>query len=284
MKVAVCVKEVLDTRLPLEVSPDGREIRQRAPDPVMLINPPDRAALEVALRLSPRVEAFSVCGEGQEGALRFALARGAAAAERLAPRPDVAGPPGTALVLAERLRGYDLVLCGDQTLDHGSSMVGPLVAELLGLPQVTAVSAVEAVRAGTLRLERKLDRGARDVLEVDLPVLLAVTEDAAEPRYVSSRRLREVSRLPIPARASPDAAAPALPRWEAGGTRGPARARVKKKFVPDAKASAADRMRMIMTGGASAPKPAAESSVVEGDPESLSEQMFRFLKHHGFLG
>ena len=55
MKLAVCVKEVLDARLPLQVAPQTGELLQAGTDPVTLINPADRAALEAALQIRDRI-------------------------------------------------------------------------------------------------------------------------------------------------------------------------------------------------------------------------------------
>jgi electron transfer flavoprotein alpha/beta subunit len=65
VKIAVCVKEVLDSRLPLQVAAASGEVSQLGTDPVTLINPADRTALEIALRIREetppsRVEVYSV--------------------------------------------------------------------------------------------------------------------------------------------------------------------------------------------------------------------------------
>jgi hypothetical protein len=74
-----------------------------------------------------------------------------------------------------------------------------------------------------------------------------------------------------------------LPRWPENTTRVTPRARVKKTFTPDAKSSPAERMRLIMGGGVTPPPSKGKSSIVEGDAEYVSEQLYRFLKHHEFV-
>lgn len=291
MKIAVCVKEVLDARLPLLVRPPAGEIVPTGTEPVRLINPADRSALEVALALRDgrpgcRVDVFSVCNAEHQGALHFALARGADMAERLEPISVAGGPPATALVLAARLRGenYDLIFCGDETLDHSSAMVGPLVAELLDLPQVTGVSKFDALEGGMALVERALERGHRELVEVRLPALLAFKAEAAEPRYVAMRWLEDARRKTIPARkVEATQTPPTLPRWPENERCVPPRARVKQKFAPDSSLPAAERVKMIMSGGLSPQVSGASSNVLEGDPDYLSEQLFRFLKHHELL-
>ncbi len=291
MKVAVCVKEVLDARLPLQVLPETGRIVQLGTEPIKMINPSDRAALEIALvvrsrQAATRVEVFSVCEAGEDGALYFALARGADHVERLAPRAPHGGPPATALALAGRLSGgdFDLICCGDETLDNSSAMVGPLIAELLDIPQVTSVSKLKDHAEGKLIVERKLDRGHGELVEVSLPALLSLRAEAAEPQYVSARRLQLARGKDITVRqVGSDLGSAHLPRWPASERKVPPRARVKKKFAPDANLSAAERVKMIMAGGLQAQSSSQSTSVLEGDPEYLSEQLFRFLRHHEFV-
>lgn len=291
MKLAVCVKEVLDARLPLQVVPQTGEIVHLGTERVTLINPCDRAALEVALMLraqnpASRVEVFSVCGTGEEHALYFALARGADAAERLVPDAHTSGPPYTALLLASRLasESFDLICCGDETLDNSSAMVGPLIAELLDWPQVTAVSKVRECSQRKLLVERSLDRGHRELVELELPGVVTFKVEAAEPHYVPLRRLEHARRLGIAARRLDLAPSKSrLPRWPDSEKRVPPRARVKRKFMPDANLPPAERVKMIMAGGMAPQQSSQSSSILEGDPDYLSEQLFRFLRHHEFV-
>jgi electron transfer flavoprotein beta subunit len=291
MKLAVCVKEVLDARLPLQIVPQTGEIVHLGSERVTLINPSDRAALEVALMLrgqSPdcHVEVFSVCDTGEESALYFALARGADTAERLVPDAQASGPPYTALMLARRLASerFDLICCGDETLDNSSAMVGPLIAELLDWPQVTGVSKVREFSRGKLLVERGLDRGHRELVELELPGVVTFKVEAAEPHYVPVRRLEQARRQGIAARRLDlEPSKPRLPRWPDSEKKVAPRARVKKKFMPDANLSAAERVKMVMAGGMAPQQSSQSSSILEGDPDYLSEQLFRFLRHHEFV-
>ena len=284
------MKEVLDARLPVQVAAPGGEIRPLGGGPIRLTNPADRTALEVALELKAlagggsRVEAFSVCPRGQEGALVYALARGADAAERIDPPAEPASPLGTVLALHGRFRdaGFDLICCGDETLDGASGCVGPLLAELLGWPQVTSIAVVRGLQEGACTFVRRLDQGHREVVEARLPLVAAFSAEAARPRYVSERRLDLARRAFIAVAASkPDAGAESLPVWPAAERRLPPRARVKKRFAPDSSLPAAERVKAIMSGGSPA-QPSSSAPVLEGEASYLVEQVYRFLKHHEF--
>lgn len=139
-------------------------------------SPADRAALEWGLRLAGPDRAggcvaVSVGGSAVEAMLREALACGAAAAVRVDPGGHDDEPPSSAAV-AEALAGVArslgarLVLTGDWSLDRGTGSVPPLVAAHLGWPSALGLVALDPGADGTLRLERRLDGGRRQVLEL----------------------------------------------------------------------------------------------------------------------
>ncbi len=104
-----------------------------------------------------------------------------------------------ALALALSREEYDLVLFGNNSVDAETGQVGPEVAEMLGIPQITAVSRLEVATDGTVRAERALENGTETV-EGALPLLVSVTEgvahDAQAPRdAVREAEEREITEL-----------------------------------------------------------------------------------------
>lgn len=291
MKIAVCLKEVLDARLPLTVEPGSGHVKQTGAEQVTTLNPADRSALEAAMRLCQQrpgalVEAFTVADASGCDALYFARARGVDYVERLESSTPLAGSPHTAALLASRLEGekFDLICCGDETLDNSSGIVGPLLAEMLDLPQVTGVVRIHSCSEKHLVVERNLDRGNRELVEMDLPGLITLRPESIETAYISFRRLEEARSQEIPVRLCEYRTGRwQSPQWPERHARVAPRARVKKAFTPDAKISPAERMRMIMAGGMAPQESKSKSSVIEGDAEYVSEQLYRFLKHHEFL-
>jgi electron transfer flavoprotein beta subunit len=284
------MKEVIDARLPVLVVAGA--IKPGEEDgPIRLVNPADRAALEVALAVKERaggtVDAFSVADVQQQGALVYALACGVDAAFRVEPDTSASTPLATATQLAEAIsaRGrYDLICCGDETLDNASAAVGPLLAELLGMTQVTSACALEGVVGDQLVLVRRLDRGHREVVEADLPLVVTFVPEAARARYVSRRMLAQAAlrEIPVAEKQQLKPAAHAL-QWATQEKRVSPRARIKKRFAPEANLSAADRVNSIMGGGSSGASTSASTSTVEGEPDFVVEQLYRFLKHHEFI-
>lgn len=285
MRIAVCLAHVLDATCALAIEERSGAVQQAEPEPIRIVNPPDRAALDLAmgLRADGRGEVVAVTAgpESSREALLYALARGADRAVHIL---DMGGALRWPAALAAALGDFlgrmeaDLVLCGDRTLEDGSGQVGPFLAEALGWPQVTSVIDVAwNADSGQMRVERRLARGQRQVVEASLPALLVVDAGAREPPYVSlwSRhraRERPIETYPIP---------PTVPREERVRLLriGPPRPRAKRIPIPDKTLSAADRMRQLMAGGTKR----VEGKLVEGPPDQAAERIVAFLRERGFI-
>ncbi|MCW4035670.1 MAG: electron transfer flavoprotein subunit beta/FixA family protein, partial [Candidatus Bathyarchaeota archaeon] len=163
----------------------------------------DKRALEAAIRLKERhggdVVSLSLGGERTRTAMLEALAMGADAAyiindEALAGVDSLA----TSKVLKaamDRVGDYDLVLCGEMTLDSLSAQVGPRLAELLDLPQVTYAKHLELVD-GRLRAVKELE-DVDEVVEVGLPSVVSVLREINEPRIPSLINIMKAKRKPV---------------------------------------------------------------------------------------
>lgn len=162
----------------------------------------DGYALEVGLRLvetrgTGEVVAVSLGPDGVQETLRKALAMGAARAVQL--KADDVPFDGFAIAraLAAELKdgGYDLILFGRVATDTGSGTVGPMTAELLGLPCVTAISHLEiADSEGTAR--RDLE-GATETVQFPLPAVLTIDEGIARARLASLKGIMAAKKKPL---------------------------------------------------------------------------------------
>jgi electron transfer flavoprotein alpha subunit len=102
-----------------------------------------------------------------------------------------------ALSLALRREGFDLVLCGKVSVDAETGQVGPEVAELLDLPQVTCVRSLSIDPAThSLRAERETDAGF-ETIECALPALLSAAEDLAPERFPKRAEKEAAATKPI---------------------------------------------------------------------------------------
>jgi len=184
----VCIKQVADTETRVKIAADGRTL-----DPsgvTWIMNPYDDFAVEQALRVkeqqgSGEVVAISLGGAGVTPILRNALAMGADRAIHL--KTDAVAPDGLAVAraLAAEIKPLEpaLVWCGRQAVDDDAAQVGPMLAEMLGMPCVTSAAAFE-LADGTARIERDIE-GGREVVEAVLPAIVTTDKGLNEPRYAS---------------------------------------------------------------------------------------------------
>lgn len=141
-------------------------------------------AIELRNTHGGEVVALTMGPPQAKAALEHCLALGADRAVHLVDRAFAGADTlatARALALALKREGYDLILCGRHSTDAETGQVGPEVAELLDLPQVTAARAVTA-NGRTLTVERETDSGFETV-ECPLPALLSATEDLAPERF-----------------------------------------------------------------------------------------------------
>lgn len=98
-----------------------------------------------------------------------------------------------AAVLCEKK--YDLILTGALSEDQMQAQTGPLLADLLKIPSITSVISIAAdQKPGSLLVEKELEGGERDVLQITTPALLAVQPGINRPRYPSLSNLLRANR------------------------------------------------------------------------------------------
>ncbi len=202
MDIIVCVKHVPETaEAELKIDATGKGIEKTGL--VFDINEWDDYALEEAVRIKEKfggtVTAITVGSEESESTLRKCLARGADKAIRLwDPRFAGSDAYATAKIIYSAIKNmhFDLVLTGAQAGDDGSAIVGPVLAELLGIPHATMVKKIE-FSEGKAIVNRELEGGLEERLEVKLPALFTIQTGINEPRYVSIMGIRKAMQKEI---------------------------------------------------------------------------------------
>jgi len=202
LKVAVCIKRVPDMEMRFSIAADRKSL-----DSAGLkyeIGDFDGYALEVGLQLVEKqggeVVVLSVGPDGVQETLRKGLAMGAARALHL--KADVVPFDGIAIAqaLAAELKdgGYDLILFGRMAADSANGTVGPMTAELLGLPCVTSISQLEIAEGrGTARRELE---GSAETMQFPLPAVLTIDEGIARPRLASLKGIMAAKKKPLEVR------------------------------------------------------------------------------------
>jgi electron transfer flavoprotein beta subunit len=190
MQIAVLVKQVPEDPGATRLTPAGTVDRSAGPQ---VTDPVDRNAVEAAVQLAETaggtVTVIAMGPETARATLKECVSVGATAGVHLS-EDGLAGSDAlaTARVLAAAVRRVgpvDLVLAGARSSDGATAAVPAMVAELLDLPQVTNVTAIEA-RDDGLVCTQVLDDGHTRVL-LPLPGLISVDEYANTPRYPSVR-------------------------------------------------------------------------------------------------
>ena len=203
MKIAVCIKQVPVASMVRFDNDTRRVVREGVPNEV---NPYDVLALSLAVRLkneggpeTTEVVALSMGPPQASEALAQALAIGADRAALLSDRAFAGADTlatSRALALALELERPDLIICGRHSADAETGQVGPEVAEMLGFPQITAVSKLDLDDGGGILATRLTDEGYEE-LACPLPALVTVTDGAAEEIYPRRDALAAAREIPV---------------------------------------------------------------------------------------
>jgi len=200
VNVVACVKQVPDTETLIKVKPDGSGIDETGIKWVM--NPYDEYGVEEALRLKEKLGGeVTIVSLGPARALetiRTALAMGADKGIHINdPALEGADAFAVATALAGAIKNipYDIIFCGQRAIDDDSGQVGPVLAELLGIPQLTVVTKVE-VNGNTTKVIRPIE-GAQLLIESSLPCVVTAQKGLNEPRYATLPGIMKAKKKPV---------------------------------------------------------------------------------------
>jgi electron transfer flavoprotein beta subunit len=200
MNSVVCVKYVPDAQADRRFNAGDNTTDRAGVDG--LLSELDEYAVEEALKIAEagegKVTVLTVGPDQATDAVRKALQMGADEAVHVADDAiHGSDAPATSLVLAEAIKKleYDLVLTGMASTDGVMSVVPAMLAERLGVPQVTMASEL-TVENGSVRIRRDGDTSA-EIIEASLPALVSVTDQINEPRYPSFKGIMAAKKKPL---------------------------------------------------------------------------------------
>ncbi len=196
LNIIVCIKPVPDPKQWKKLELDPRTMLLARSAIPAVINPLDRVAIEQAVVLKAQyggtVSVLTMAPPEAEDQLLEAVAMGCDRAYLLTDRAFAgADTLATARPLATAIRKIgepDLVFCGAYSLDGSTSQVGPQVAEMLGLPDLTHVTRL-SIADSTLRADCRTEEGLV-VFESELPALVTFASDANHPRLANMVGIR----------------------------------------------------------------------------------------------
>lgn len=201
MDIVVCVKRVPETEAGVRIRADGSDIERSGV--AYTLNDFDNYALEEALRLREKhggsVTVVTVGPPDWDETLRACLAKGADKAVRAWDAAIQGSDPlATARVLAGAVRKqpFDLVLAGVQAEDDDAAVVGPALAEFLGVPCATIVTKVEYADK-RLNVHRELEGGVNALVEIQTPCVLTIQTGINEPRLAALKGILAAKSKPI---------------------------------------------------------------------------------------
>jgi electron transfer flavoprotein alpha subunit len=201
MRLFVCIKQVPEVA-EIKFDPETKTIvREGVPN---VVNPFDRRALAEAIRLRDlaggEVVVITMGPPQAREALVDCLGAGADRGIHLVD-PAFAGSDtlatARALALALKRESYDIIFCGRYSVDAETGQVGPELAELLDLPQITGATKVELSEdRRSITVERETDDGF-ETIECSLPVVLTAAERLIRPIKVKEPQLQAGRAKPI---------------------------------------------------------------------------------------
>jgi electron transfer flavoprotein beta subunit len=200
VNIYVCIKQVPDTEATILVK-DGKTINEAAIK--WIVSPYDEYAIEEALKLKEKVPGSTVTAvclgpDRVQNALRTALAMGADRAMQVDCGVFLDNQ-NTARALAHVLRAdkeFGVVFMGKQAIDDDAYQLHILLAEALAIPVATNVMAF-AFENQTVKVEREIDEGAREQIEMAIPCVVAAAKGLNTPRYASMMGIMKAKKIEI---------------------------------------------------------------------------------------
>lgn len=216
MKILVCISKAPDTTAKIAFTDGDSKFDENGVQ--FIVNPYDEwyalvRGLELKEANGGSVTVLNVGGADNDPIIRKALAIGADDAVRIdAPTTD-------ALAVSKQIanyakdKGFDMILCGKETIDYNGSQVAGMVAELMDLPYVSLATKLD-MNGSVATIERDIEGGV-EVVEVNGAFVLSAAKGMAEARIPNMRGIMAARTKPLAVEAATEAAdATAMKRFE----------------------------------------------------------------------
>ncbi len=193
MKILICVKQVIDSQAPVTIDESGKWVKYGDSSPFRM-NRYDEFAIEEALRIKETlndvsVDAISVGPPRVSSTVRKAMEMGAEKGIHILTEGDFFITPfevASTIASYVQTNNYALILTGAMSEDDMNSQVGQVIAEILNRPCATLVMHQE-IREDKkeVYVEREIEGGKRECLNLQLPAVLTIQSGINIPRYPS---------------------------------------------------------------------------------------------------
>jgi len=208
MRIIVPIKQVPETNAVRMDESTGTMIREGVE---AIVNPLDLYSIELAIRLREEhggeVIGVSMGPPKAATALREAISMGLDSGVLVSDKAFAGSDTwATSYVLAAAIRkigNFDLIICGERATDGDTGQVGPGIAAFLDLPVVSYVSKFDSLSSDACRVHRLVENGY-ELVEMELPGVLTVVKEVADPRLPTLRGKQKARRTDIPSWSAKD--------------------------------------------------------------------------------
>ncbi len=198
MKILVCISKAPDTTAKIAFTDGDTKFDENGVQ--FIVNPYDEwyalvRGLELKEANGGSVTVLSVGRVDTDPIIRKALAIGADDAVRIDADTNDALYVAKQIANYAKENGYELVLCGKETIDYNGSQVAGMVAELMEVPYVSLTSKLD-VAGSTATIERDVEGGV-ELIEANLPIVISSSKGMAEARIPNMRGIMAARSKPL---------------------------------------------------------------------------------------
>jgi electron transfer flavoprotein beta subunit len=197
MKILVCISNVPDTTTKINFTDNNKSFNTSGVQ--FIINPYDEIALAKAVEIAEAkggsVTVINIGEANTEPTIRKALAIGAGDAVRVNAHPRDGYFVAHQIAAHAKDAGYDMILCGSESIDYNGSQVPAMIGELLGIPSVSLIKKLE-LDGNNAVVEREIE-GGKEVVSVPFPVVLSTSEGTSEPKIPNMRGIMSARTKPL---------------------------------------------------------------------------------------
>jgi electron transfer flavoprotein beta subunit len=198
MKILVCISKTPDTTSKIAFTDNNTRFDENGVQ--FIVNPYDEwyalvRAIELVEANGGSVTTITIGAADTEPIIRKALAIGADEGVRIDASPtDPAYVAGQIAAFAQD-KGFDMVICGKETIDYNGGAIGGMVAELLGLPYIALVTKLDMEGANAI-VTREV-QGGSEILEIEGACVLSAAKGMAEQRIPNMRGIMAARTKPL---------------------------------------------------------------------------------------
>ncbi len=204
MKILVCISNVPDTTTKITFTNDNTQFNTAGVQ--FIVNPYDEIALSKAIELTEggkgSVTVINVGDASTEPTIRKALAIGADNAVRVDAHPRDAFFVANQIANYAKDKGFDIILCGRESIDYNGSQVAAMIGELLDIPSISIIKKLD-FDGSTATIDREIE-GGKEVISIQGKFVASCAEGTAEAKIPNMRGIMSARTKPLEVIAATD--------------------------------------------------------------------------------